>query len=276
MTDPGVPGPGPGRTAPAPVPDRPRLPVRSQLLAAAGAAVIAGTYAWILLTQPATLGTGLGPTTLGVLAGYLSGTALVIAAALPLLTSRVLLLVPIAIAVNIAAGQLVGVSGLPLYLDTLGIVLVGMLAGPLAGAATGALSNLVWGLTLNPTVIPFAAGAAAVGALAGLVTRWGLVRRAATAIPAGAVTGLVAGVLAAPVAAYVFGGGLGVGTGSVVALLQATGQSMLGATTVQSLLSDPLDKAISFALVWAALRAAPRSAVAGLPIPRRLLPGGHA
>lgn len=254
-------------------------PLRTRLLAGAGALVIAATWVWIVVTQPATLGTDLGYTTLGVLAGYLVGAALIGAAGLPLLTPRLLVLVPGAVALNIVLGQVVGTVPIPLvsllYLDTIGTVLVGVLGGPLAGATTGVLTNLVWGLLGNPSAIPFAAGSAVVGAVAGWAARSGLARRVWTFVLCGFVGGLGAGVLGAPVAAYVFGGGLGVGTGSLVALLQATGRSMLGAATLQSLLSDPLDKAVTFLLVWAAMRLLPRRALAGMPMPGDRLPRGR-
>src|SRR5512141_1223793 len=80
-----------------------------------------------------------------------------------------LVLMGLAIAINVAVGQLVGnVLKLPLYLDSIGTVVVGVLAGPLAGAAVGALSNVIWGLVLNaPTSIPFAITAAVIGFMAG-------------------------------------------------------------------------------------------------------------
>jgi energy-coupling factor transport system substrate-specific component len=251
-------------------------PRRTRLLGGAGALVIAATWAWIVLTQPGTLGTDLGYTTLGVLVGYLVGAVLIGAAGLPRLTPRLLVLVPAAVALNIVLGQVVGTVPIPLvsflYLDTIGTVLVGLLGGPLAGATTGVLTNLVWGLLGNPSAIPFAAGSALVGAVAGWAARSGAARRLWTFVLCGFAAGLGAGILGAPVAAYVFGGGLGVGTGSLVAVLQATGQSMLGATTLQSLLSDPLDKAVTFLLVWAAVRLLPRRATAGLPMPADRLP----
>jgi energy-coupling factor transport system substrate-specific component len=54
-----------------------------------------------------------------------------------------LVLIPVAIAMNIAVGQIIYTLKVPLYLDTIGTVLVGVLAGPWAGALTGLLSNLV-------------------------------------------------------------------------------------------------------------------------------------
>ncbi|MBP8293563.1 MAG: hypothetical protein KAX65_12380, partial [Caldilineaceae bacterium] len=57
---------------------------------------------------------------------------------------RALLLIGLAIVVNIAVGRLVReVLHWPLWLDSIGTVLVGALRGPLAGAATGAATNLL-------------------------------------------------------------------------------------------------------------------------------------
>ncbi|MFW0170303.1 ECF transporter S component [Rothia sp. P4278] len=231
------------------------------------ALVIAGTYAWAVLTAG-------GPTNYS---GYLDGSADTQAAlSLPLtlglppsalfcswpptsprLAISTLALIPFAAAFKIIVGQLIGFSGIPLYLDSVATVLIGVLAGPAAGAMTGAVTNLAWGLTINPTTIPFAAGAAAIGFLAGCSRRAGLMSKLWTALLAGLGTGLIAGFLGAPIAAFVFGGGQGVGTGSVVAALQAAGQSLLGATTLQSLLSDPLDKTVAFLLVWIIVRGLP-------------------
>ena len=60
-------------------------------------------------------------------------------------TTRVIALIPVAIAINIVIGYIAqNVLKLPIYLDSIGTILVGVLAGPLAGALTGALSNIIW------------------------------------------------------------------------------------------------------------------------------------
>ena len=48
-------------------------------------------------------------------------------------------LIPVAIAINIAVGQIVVLLKLPVYLDSIGTVLVGIICGPWAGALTGAV-----------------------------------------------------------------------------------------------------------------------------------------
>ena len=93
-------------------------------------------------------------------------------------STRTLVLIPVAIAINIAVGQLTTILKLPIYLDSIGTVLVGALAGPWAAALTGALANIIWGLTLAPTALPFFYTAAVIGLMAGFFARWGIFRRA--------------------------------------------------------------------------------------------------
>jgi len=90
-------------------------------------------------------------------------------------TTRVIVLMPIAIAINIALGYTVQtVLKLPIYVDSIGTILVGVLAGPLAGALTGILSNLIWqyapGIGSGSNIGPFAVNAGVIGFMAGI---WG-------------------------------------------------------------------------------------------------------
>ena len=96
-------------------------------------------------------------------------------------TTRVVVLMPVAISINIVLGYTVQ-SGLrlPIYLDSIGTILVGVLAGPLAGALTGVLSNLIWqyapGIGSGSQIGPFAITAGAIGLLAGIWGQLGLFR----------------------------------------------------------------------------------------------------
>lgn len=258
---------GPGETQ--------KPPAWTLLCIAAGALFIIITYAQVLLAQPATVPEELDNTSLGVMAGYLTGGALIAAGTLPRIPRSIIALMPAAIALNIVVGQIVGtMTPIPLYLDSLGTVVVGVIAGPAAGALTGILTNVIWGVTINPTVIFFTAGAAFIGAAAGWAARIGAFRAVWWAVIAGAVAGIPAGALGAPVAAYMFGGGLGVGTSGVVATFQAAGLEMLHATTLQSLASDTADKAIIFLLAFLVLWALPRRILGRYPFTRHSL-GRH-
>ncbi|MDA8204276.1 MAG: hypothetical protein M0Z49_16280 [Chloroflexi bacterium] len=88
--------------------------------------------------------------------------------------TRVIVLMPVAIAINIVLGYTVQtVLKLPIYLDSIGTILVGVLAGPIAGALTGILSNIIWQYAPGiggGSIGPFAITAGVIGLLAGL---WG-------------------------------------------------------------------------------------------------------
>lgn len=167
-----------------------------------------------------------------------------------------LALIPVAIAINIVIGQIVQVYlKLPIYLDSIGTVLVGALAGPLAAAVTGALSNLLWAVIFNtPVAAPYAITAFIIGLCAGLFASWGAFRNILWTILAGLATGVIAALVSAPITAFVFGGVTGSGTDLIIAYAQATGATLLQAATIQGFISDPLDKTISYVVVWVILR----------------------
>lgn len=87
--------------------------------------------------------------------------------------TRTIVLIPIAIAINIVLGQAVSVAlKVPVYLDSIGTILVGALAGPIPGAITGLLANLLWTYVVpppfqSPYAAPFAVVAAVIGLMAG-------------------------------------------------------------------------------------------------------------
>ncbi|HZU18019.1 MAG TPA: hypothetical protein VFD01_15630 [Candidatus Dormibacteraeota bacterium] len=124
---------------------------------------------------------------------------------------RTLVLMPVAVALNIALGSTVQQAlRLPIYMDSLGTVLTGVLGGPLAGMATGALTNLIWAYVLPaplaaPTAGPFAITAAVIGLLAGAWGRLGLFRSRPVRDLRSLAAALGAAVAVAAVVAYTFG-----------------------------------------------------------------------
>lgn len=254
-----------------------------------------------------------------------------------------LALIPVAIVLNIVVGQLA--SGTPVYLDSIGTVLVGALFGPWWGALTGILANVIWSLLGNPVPLAFAYVAGVIGLLAGFAGRLGVFQRPAPrwlsvlvggvftfaltlfvmlfltatrdeqgnmimrnaadlvgvypltfaiaivagvaagyfviknagyAGIAGLLTGLVAGVISAPMAAIQFGGVTGAGTDLLVAAFRASGAGILQSTLAQGAVSDPFDKMTSFMLVWLLIQVLPRRLLLRFPTARRVAEQGDA
>lgn len=177
-----------------------------------------------------------------------------------------LALMPIAIALNIAIGQLIATLKLPLYLDSIGTILVGVLAGPLAGGLTGLLANFLWSFLFDTNTILFAPVALVIGILAGLLGNRSWLRRLPTTVGAGLLTGVVAALISAPIAARVFGGVAGgSGTDLLVAAFQNFTQSVFTANLLQGVVSDPLDKVLSYLVVFLALKQLPRRLLVRFP-----------
>lgn len=181
------------------------------------------------------------------------------------LDTRTWALIPLAVAINVAAGSIASYFRLPLYLDSLGTILVASLAGPAAGALTGAVSNTVIPALSNPVWLAFVPVAAAVGALSGWLARRGFLGSPLTAGMAGLLVGVVAATLSAPLSAWLFGGTTGGGTDMVVAVFRAMGLNRLEASLAQGLVTDPLDKMLSFLMIQSILAALPHRLRSAFP-----------
>jgi energy-coupling factor transport system substrate-specific component len=269
---------------------------------------------------------------------------------------RTVVLMPVAMAMNIVLGTAVASAlKVPIYLDSLGTILVAALAGPLAGALTGLLSNLVWTYLApppfgSPYAAPFAIVAVVIGLMAGTFARLGWLRPrpgssgrrlalgavvaigllslmavlalrvwevaargpalaptseqaaftilgwvamlliAGTAVGlvvrlvkdrdlavayivvAGACTGIVAAFIAAPIAAGLFGGVTGSGADFVIAALRQAGSDLEAAVLGQSLVSDSIDKVVTYFVVFVILGTLADRTKARFPQGDRLLP----
>jgi hypothetical protein len=283
--------------------------------------------------------------------------------------TRTIVLIPVAIAINVGLGQTVGTAlKLPVYLDSIGTILVGVLAGPIAGATTGLLSNLAWTFLLagtpfgSPYAWPFAIVAVEIGLLAGVFGWAGVFRSRPGAstrqlaagglagaavlgglvwfgvlpfyrglcpaspvageqsdvcfrlftdgpidpvfaaigigialaialalvavavrlvrgrdlgvvyvLVAGPICGVISAFIAAPIAAVVFGGVTGSGTDLLVAAFRFAGSDLQTAVLQQSLISDSVDKTMSYLIVFAILGAVSRRVAARYPQGERAL-----
>jgi energy-coupling factor transport system substrate-specific component len=167
-------------------------------------------------------------------------------------------LIPLGIALNLALGTIVNALKLPVYVDSVGTIAVTVLVGLRAGILTGVFSFLIGGV-LNPVLPWFAGTQAAIAIYTHIVARYGWFRTTLHTVAAGIGLGVVAGVVSAPVIAYLFGGVTGSGASLVVAFLLKSGQGLFKAVLLSGLASEPLDKTIQCLLAVWLLRGMPKS-----------------
>ena len=185
---------------------------------------------------------------------------------------RLLALIPLAVGINWAMGQFVAATHLPVFLDTVGTVLVAALAGIGPALATGVLSqtalaalggNVIWVWFLPVQLL--------VAALAGLAARTGGFASWRRVVVIGVGVGVAAAAVSAPIALYVFGGVTGGGVTVITTLLRAFGVPLGAAVVASSVATDVLDKAVTFLLVRSILIALPGRMAARFPTTGRAL-----
>jgi len=160
-------------------------------------------------------------------------------------------LIPVAIAINLTIGQIVLVLKLPVYLDSIGTVLVGVICGPWAGALTGALANIIAGVILDPGWFPWFPVAAAIGATAGVMANIGFFKNWWKVAVTGFVIAIVATIVGTPINILVYAGISASGSSIITAFLLETGRSVLAAVLTTNFIAEPLDKIATSLLAFA-------------------------
>lgn len=82
----------------------------------------------------------------------------------------VISLIPICLAINVVGGNLASALKIPLYVDSIGTILIGMLCGPAIGCLTGALTGVVSGI-FSPIMFAYIPVTAIYGLAAGLLSK---------------------------------------------------------------------------------------------------------
>jgi len=174
-------------------------------------------------------------------------------------------LIPVAIAINIAVGQIVVILRLPVYLDSIGTVLVAVLCGPWAGALTGALSNIIAGMIFGPDWFPWFPVAAVIGATAGVMANIGFFKSWWKVAVTGFAIAIVATIISSLINVAVYGGITASGSSFITAYLLQSGQGIWEAVIATSFLTEPIDKITTAMIAFAIIQGLPKRTIGGYP-----------
>lgn len=179
---------------------------------------------------------------------------------------RLLALIPIAVGINLAMGKFAAALALPMFLDTVGTVLVATLAGPGVAVATAVVSQLALGLWVGAVQLAFLPIHLVIALYASLVAvRFGVFHSPLRAVVAGLVLGAIAATLAWPIAYFAFGGVTSPGVSLVTTVVNGLGLPLQWAVYIASMATDLLDKATTFFIILVVLRALPGRTLARFP-----------
>ena len=216
-------------------------------------------------------------------------------------TTPRLILIALGAALNCSIGTIVYVLKLPVFLDSIGTILVALLLAPdriaafVCAWAAGWVGLAVSGM-INPFLPWFALTDVVIALVAALlVTRAAPIfrarpipseppqKRTATGklihelrsflhvsaftghvILCGVVMGVISAIVSAPVVVYLFGGVTGSGSAFFVAFFLKDGLHLMGATILSGLATDPLDKVLQVLFAALLYRATPADFIAML------------
>lgn len=168
----------------------------------------------------------------------------------------VILLIPVAIAINIVGGQMTSMLKISVDLDMIGVILVGALAGPIPAAVTGVLTNLINGV-MDPSWLPYAFCSFFIGITSGLLSKYNMMNKIWKLIVSGIVIALVATVTATPITVFFFGGATGGGASMIAAGLMATGKQILEAVLSVYIVTETIGKTISVFVAYIIIKVIP-------------------
>lgn len=171
-------------------------------------------------------------------------------------------LIPVGVGINVVVGTIIQALRVPLFLDTIGTMLVAILAGPWVAVVAGILTNLVLGFTAGPQLIPFALVNVAIALVVGYMAKRGWFRIANTIgywrlLAAGIVIALVGTFFSAPIAVFVFGGVTPGAQGAITAAFLASGNAIWTSVISASFITEPIDKTISITVAYLIAQSVP-------------------
>ena len=173
-----------------------------------------------------------------------------------IISVRKMCVIALAIVLNVIGGQIALLFHLPIYLDSMGTIMIAMLYGPVYGMLPPLLYGLVMGFTLDIYSLYFMPVGLMLGLMTGLVSKyfslkkWGM-------IPGAMLITIPGTIVSAVITAVLFGGITSSGSTVIVQVLNKAGLGLTASVFIVQILTDYLDRLLSLVVVSYLLRVIP-------------------
>jgi energy-coupling factor transport system substrate-specific component len=168
-------------------------------------------------------------------------------------------------ALNVSVGYLVNILKLPLYLDSIGTILVSALCGWRYGIVTGLAALVVMTVTSVPTVFAYAGTVIVISLTSAAFAKIGFLKSVKVTVLGGLVIGLASSMVSVPVTAFLFGGVSLAGSDVITTFFKASGLPIWQSVLYGSLVTDPLDKLATAVICLMLVRSLPVHLIDRLP-----------
>ncbi|MBP2018187.1 energy-coupling factor transport system substrate-specific component [Symbiobacterium terraclitae] len=174
-------------------------------------------------------------------------------------TTLSLVLIPVAVGINYVGKLFAAALKLPLWLDSIGTVLAGMLAGPWIGAISGAVNNIIFGITADPVSFWYLITSIVIGLVVGYLAMTGWIRDFGRAVLLGLIVALAAAVVSTPINVILWEGTTSnVWGDALYTILRDQGTPVWIASFIDELVVDLLDKVATVIVSFLIFKALPQ------------------
>ena len=176
----------------------------------------------------------------------------------PIISAKKICMVAFAIVLNVIGGQIALMLHLPIYLDSMGTILIAILYGPVYGILPPLLYGLVMGLTMDIFSLYFMPVGIVLGLVTGIVARAFPLRKWKI-IPGALFITIPGTIVSAIITTVLFGGITSSGSAVLVQVLNKMGLGLTASVFLVQILTDYLDRLLSLFLIDRLLRIIPAS-----------------
>ncbi|MGL5328082.1 MAG: ECF transporter S component [Peptostreptococcaceae bacterium] len=168
-------------------------------------------------------------------------------------------LMSLGMALNVVGAFIAYTLKLPIYLDSIGTILVAALLGPKYAVMTGVCGSLISGMTFDIYSIYFAPVQISTGYISGIMFKKGMLNGAKTLLGTIVFT-IPTSIMSAMITAILFGGVTSAGSSYIVQALEVLSVgSLFWNILLTQILTDYTDKLLGVILVSLGINAMPKS-----------------
>ena len=165
-----------------------------------------------------------------------------------IISVRKMCVVALAIVLNVIGGQIALMLHLPIYLDSIGTIMIAMLYGPVYGMLPPLLYGLVMGFTLDIYSLYFMPVGLMLGLMTGLVSKYFSLKKWRM-IPGAMLITIPGTIVSSVITAVLFGGITSSGSTVIVQVLNKAGLGLTASVFIVQILTDYLDRLLSLVVV---------------------------
>lgn len=156
--------------------------------------------------------------------------------------------VALAIVLNVLGGQIALTFRLPIYLDSMGTIMIAMLYGPFYGMLPPLLYGLVMGFTIDIYSLYFMPVGLMLGLMTGIVSKYFSLKKWKM-IPGALLITIPGTIVSSIITAILFGGITSSGSTIIVQILNKAGLSLTASVFAVQILTDYADRLLSLVVV---------------------------